>query len=262
MLKRWRLIDTGIGTAQYNMAVDEALLNSHTKGSLPILRLYRWENSLSFGRFSDVKSALDLKTLQEKRLPHVRRMTGGGVLVHGGDLSYALVLPRESLEDVGVKKSYQYLCGFLLELYKKLGFYAAFAHDLNLQNSKSAICMASYEPYDIIIEGKKMGGNAQRYRKNMLFQHGTVPITLNREHFKNLFLEESGLGAAASLETMQKEMTHAQLSALLIEAFETFFDATLLPDTLNRSEKRRAYELLANKYSQEGWNRDAKHDAT
>ncbi|MCX6075353.1 MAG: lipoate--protein ligase family protein [Campylobacterales bacterium] len=260
MLKRWRLIDSGVGTAQYNMALDEALLRNFTKGSLPILRVYRWECSLSFGRFSDVRSSVDLKILQEKRLSHVRRMTGGGVLVHGGDFSYTLVLPRESLKDVGVKKSYKYLCGFLLELYKRLGLNAAFAHDLKLQSSKSNICMASYEPYDIIIDGKKMGGNAQRYTKDLLFQHGTIPITLNSEAFKDLFLEESGLGAAAALDKMQKAITPEQLTNMLLEAFKLFFDAVLFPDTINRSEKRSAYELLINKYSQEGWNRDAKHD--
>lgn len=262
MLKRWRLIDTGVGTAHYNMAVDEALLRNFTKESLPILRLYRWESSLSFGRFSDVSGSIDLRTLQEKRFAHVRRMTGGGVLMHGGDLSYTLILPRESLKDLGVKKSYEYLCGFLLELYKKLGLNAAFAHDLKLQTSKSNFCLASYEPYDILVDGKKMGGNAQRYSRDKLFQHGTIPLHFEHRMFKNLFLEESGLEAAATLNTMQKAITHERLADLLLEAFQLFFDATLMRDAINRSEKRSAYELLVNKYSQEGWNRDAKHDET
>ncbi|MDO8453872.1 MAG: lipoate--protein ligase family protein [Sulfurimonas sp.] len=262
MLKLWRFIDTGVGSAQYNMAVDEALLQKFSKESLPILRLYRWERSLSFGRFSDVKSALNLKTLQKEKLSHVRRMTGGGVLMHGGDLSYTLILPRESLKDLGVKKSYEYLCGFLLELYKKLGLNAAFAHDLKLQTSKSNFCLASYEPYDILIDGKKMGGNAQRYSRDVLFQHGTIPISLNSELFEDLFLEESGLGVAASLDRLQQAITPERLTDRLLEMFKKTFDATLTWDTLGLSEKERSYELLVNKYSQKGWNIDAKHDET
>ena len=101
MIKRssWRFIDTGIKSAHWNMALDEALLNGFKEGDRPIIRLYGWENALSLGKFSNIHRCLDIQKLKDQKLPIVRRMSGGGVLVHGGDISYTLILPRESLEE-------------------------------------------------------------------------------------------------------------------------------------------------------------------
>jgi len=258
--KRWRLINTGLGTAQYNMAVDEALLSNFKDSDMPILRLYRWEPSLSLGRFSNLNETLNLKAIKKQNLSFVRRMTGGGVLVHGGDLSYSLILPRESLEDVGVKESYRYLCRFLIKLYKKLGISAEFAHFLKLESSKSNICMASNEPYDIIINGKKMGGNAQRYTHKALFQHGSIPISLDNSLFKDIFLDKSGLENVAILDRMGRKITSEELTNLLVEAFSQSFDIDIVSDTLNLEELQKTNECLTHKYSQERWNIDAKQN--
>jgi|FLOH01.1.fsa_nt_gi lipoyl(octanoyl) transferase len=244
------------------MAVDEALLHSFQEDEMPILRLYRWKDSLSLGRFSKIKESVDMETLCKKKLPLVRRMTGGGILVHGGDLSYSLILPREHYKHGGVKESYRHLCSFLINFYEKLGFNAGFAQDLNLESSKSNICMASHEPYDIIIDGKKMGGNAQRYTSHVLFQHGSIPISLNDAIFDDVFFEESGLKNTSTLQRMKKDVTQEQLTSLLLESFAQSFDATLIKDTLNLSEQRNADDLLIHKYNQKSWNIDAKHNKT
>src|SRR3954471_19035556 len=73
--------------AALNMAVDEALL---ADASLPILRFYRWRQpSLSFGyfgRYAEVESQADRREI-------VRRWTGGGIVPHGDDLTYSIVIP-------------------------------------------------------------------------------------------------------------------------------------------------------------------------
>ena len=243
------------------MAVDEALLRSFRKDDLPILRLYGWEPSLSLGRFSNVRKCVDLAKLKRENLPCVRRMTGGGVLVHGGDLSYTLILPRESLEHKGVKESYCYLCGFLIRLYEKLGQNATFACDTELETGHSDICLAGNEAYDIVIKGSKMGGNAQRYSRDLLFQHGSIPIQLDEARFEPFFLEESGLEHAATLERLGTPIARERLSELLIESFCEIFDVNTVVDNLHSSEEQYARELLADKYSQEKWNIDAKQDS-
>lgn len=258
--KTWRLIETGIGSADWNMAVDEALLRNFGEGDLPILRLYGWEPSLSIGRFSNVRKCVDLVKLKRENLPYVRRITGGGVLVHGGDLSYALIMSRESLEHKGVKESYRYLCRFLIRLYEKLGQNALFACDAELETGHSDICLAGNEAYDIVIKGSKMGGNAQRYSHNLLFQHGSIPIHLDEARFKPFFLEDSGLERAATLERLGRLMTYERLSELLIKSFCEAFDANVVVDKLHLSEEQVARELLADKYSQEKWNIDAEHN--
>ncbi len=239
------------------MAVDEALLSNFKEGDVPILRLYRWEPSLSLGRFSNLTQSIDLQTLHKQKLSFVRRMTGGGVLVHGGDLSYSIVLPRAHLKNRGIKESYRYLCGFLINLYAALGLKAAFAHDLKLNISKSNICMAANEPYDIIIDGKKIGGNAQRYTKEVLFQHGSIPISVDNKAFKDIFLEKSDLQFMATLDKMGNNITYKELARLVTETFSKSFKVELIKETLHVEQLSTIDELLTHKYSQKSWN-DAK----
>ncbi len=73
--------------APLNMAVDEALLESAT---VPTLRFYRWRGpALSFGYFGSYADVADQRGDREI----VRRWTGGGVVPHGDDLTYSVIIP-------------------------------------------------------------------------------------------------------------------------------------------------------------------------
>src|SRR6476660_2781306 len=79
--------DDSSHSAAMNMAIDEALLES---AAVPSIRFYGWQfPALSFGyfgRFFDVASYACERDL-------VRRWTGGGIVFHGDDLTYSIVLP-------------------------------------------------------------------------------------------------------------------------------------------------------------------------
>lgn len=255
----WRFLDTGMQTAQWNMAVDEVLLDDFKEGNRPIIRLYGWKRALSLGRFSTVSKNLNWGKIQNENIPCVRRMSGGGILIHGGDLSYSLIMPRSWMRGRAVKESYRYVCGFLISLYQKLGHEAQFACDLHLNEEQSDICLAGIEPYDIVIEGKKMGGNAQRYTRRAVFQHGSIPMRIDEFFFESLFIEDSGLNNAATLEKLGTTRSYEELSALLLETFCETFDVELIPYSLNASQVQRAMQLIADKYTQESWNAHGKH---
>lgn len=253
-LKTWRILETGKGSASWNMAVDEALLTNFQEGDLPILRLYGWESALSLGRFSDIEKSLDKPKIDEVDFSYVRRMTGGGVLVHTGDISYSLILPRKILKGISVKESYFYLCQFLIQFYERLGLDANFFSELQLEQKKSDICLAGHEAYDIMIENKKMGGNAQRYTGNTLFQHGSIPMTMDKSYLEELFISESGLEGATTLEELGCEMSYEELALLLRDAFTESFGIHAVWDTLDSYEEEDAKKLMADKYTQQRWN--------
>jgi len=253
----WRYIDSGAGSAQWNMAVDEALLLSFEEKDLPILRLYRWEEpSLSFGRFSNPRETLDWEWVQEEELSCVRRMTGGGILVHGGDLSYTLVLSRHFVKERGVRESYRELCAFLIRLYHGFGLEVSFAYDLQVAPSHAAACLAGTEAYDIMIDGRKIGGNAQRYTHRALLQHGSIPLCIDRRYFETFFREPSGLNEAATLEEAGVGMRELQEN--LLESFGASFDTSFQSDGLSDEEFALAQKLYREKYAKESWSVDAK----
>jgi lipoate-protein ligase A len=258
MLKKWRYIGIDQTSAAWNMAVDEALLRCYTPSDTPLFRLYRWERALSFGRFSHPSESVDTHKIDSLNLPGIRRITGGGILVHGGDISYSLTLPSSFAKKHGVKESYKTLCSFLIHFYENLGLDARFASESGLKESASPVCMAGHEAYDIVIDGRKIGGNAQRHTGKGMLQHGTIPLFLDRAFFQGLFLKDSGLDEAVSLRDFGISDDFDTIGRKIKEAFIDTFGAELIADTLNDEEHRLADWLMREKYSKKVWNYDGK----
>ena len=156
----WRLIDTPTLNASENMAVDESLVTTFTNE--PIFRLYSWEkDSFTLGRFQNIQ---ELAHKNKYGTNYAKRPTGGGLLLHGFDVSYTIIMPIHLLGKRNVKESYEYLCSFLINFYSKLGLNVAYAKDImNIKTTKSFFCQEGFEDYDIVIDGKKIGGNCLLY---------------------------------------------------------------------------------------------------
>jgi len=78
--------------------------------------------------------------------------------------------------------------------------------------SKSQFCQQGFEPYDILIDGKKVGGNAQRRSKDVIFQHGSIN------------LDNSCFSLGYSLEDLDINIGFKQAKKLLTQSFETSFN--------------------------------------
>jgi lipoate-protein ligase A len=179
----WRLIDTGQLSGSENMAIDEALLDCFRPGeSLPLLRLYGWSPpAFSCGRFQKPDEILDLERCREAGIPVVRRITGGGVIYHTEELTYSLVCPVAFIGATrGVRDAFFRLTAFLLAFYRNLGLAAGHAAETysgpRRLGERTPLCFAGVEQCDILINGRKIGGNAQRRLKEVIFQHGSIPL--------------------------------------------------------------------------------------
>ena len=205
----FQFIDSPKLSAQANMDSDKSLVDNFD--GKPIFRLYSWEeNSFSLGRFQQLK---DIKDYARFGTNYAKRITGGGLLLHGFDISYSIVLPIDLLKDKSVKESYEYICSFILHFYTKLGLHVQYAKDINQQLSKSAFCQEGFEAYDMICQGKKIGGNAQRRTKKLIFQHGSIPLKKDTREFSGHALDEFGINLN---ETQAKEL----LKQSFIQSFE------------------------------------------
>jgi lipoate-protein ligase A len=97
MTDRWRFIDTGLCTASYNMALDEAIATAVKRGnSPPTLRLYGWDRpSVSVGYFQNVCD-IDSDYCIKKGIPIVRRPTGGRAILHDGEITYSFSVKTDT----------------------------------------------------------------------------------------------------------------------------------------------------------------------
>jgi lipoate-protein ligase A len=248
---RWRLVDTGALDGASNMAIDAALLETFDpRASAPVLRLYGWSPpALSLGRFQDAASVLDLPLCRERGVPVVRRITGGGVIYHAEELTYSIVCPIRPFSGAmeGVDGSYRRLNGFLLAFYRSLGLDPVFAGDATPPGAsppggRAAFCFAGRERCDILVDGRKIGGNAQRRTRHALFQHGSIPLADGvAEGVRFLREAPAGLeGMVADLETLGVSLPAEELKNRLAAAFEDAFGAHLAPSGLTAEERERA----------------------
>ena len=249
----WRFIDTGPLAGAANMAVDEALLACFDPAtSAPALRFYGWNPpAFSLGRFQDAGQVLDLERCRADGVPVVQRITGGGVIFHAEELTYSLVCaPRQVPPAGSVKDSFRVLTSFLLRFYEKLGLAARYAVDHypagTRLGERSPLCFAGRETYDILVDGRKIGGNAQRRLKNVIFQHGSIPLR-NCLGTAARYLREKPDGledGTASLADLSVRMPLPAYKCFLVDAFAASFSCTMTPGELRADELCLAERLL------------------
>ncbi|HEX9022984.1 MAG TPA: lipoate--protein ligase family protein [Geobacteraceae bacterium] len=248
----WRFIDSGLLGGASNMAVDEALLACFDpERSLPILRIYGWEPpALSLGRFQKAHEVLDRERCGREGVVVVRRITGGGVIYHGGELTYSLVCAPHHLPPVAsIKESFRVLTSFIMRFYAGLGMVPRYALDDcpagAALGERTPFCFAGRESYDIMIDGRKIGGNAQRRLKRAIFQHGSIPVE-NHIPRGAAFLRDppAGIGEkSGALRDLGVESSLGMLRARLADAFRESFAATFREEGLSAAESAQAASL-------------------
>jgi lipoate-protein ligase A len=258
----WRFIDTGPCDGPTNMAIDEALLSCFDPAeSFPVLRLYGWSPAaLSLGRYQKAEEALDLDLCRAAGVPLVRRITGGGIIYHAAELTYSLVCaPHHLPPAASIKESFRILTSFLLTLYRNLGLNASYAVDRLPPGSplgeRTPFCFAGKESYDILINGRKIGGNAQRRLKNTIFQHGSIPLE-NMTGTGVRFLREIPMGVSESTTSLGEEGVGLGMDRLrerLKTAFAESLGTAMETGTMT-TEERAVTTRLLEKYRRDEWN--------
>ncbi|MDR3147330.1 MAG: lipoate--protein ligase family protein, partial [Treponema sp.] len=171
MTTPFRLLDTGSGPGAYNMALDEALLETVAAGAPPVLRFYGWSPpAVSIGYFQGLEEEVDCAACARRGVDLVRRISGGGAVFHDAEITYSLIMPLDHpLAGASIVGSYGRLCAGITAGLGVLGIDAAFV-PIN----------------DIVAGGKKVSGNAQTRRQGCVLQHGTVLLDLDAERMFEL----------------------------------------------------------------------------
>jgi len=157
-----------------NMAIDEVLLRQNTR---PTLRIYRWvEPAVSFGYFGKFAEA----EMVAHGRPMVRRWTGGGIVEHGDDLTYTLIVPREHpMLRFSAIESYRLIHEAIAGLLSGEGMRAEIAGAVSA--SPVASCFARPVRYDVVMGAAKLAGAAQRRTRWGMLHQGSIqaPKSLN-----------------------------------------------------------------------------------
>lgn len=198
------------------MALDEVLL---LRLKAPLLRVYCWERpAVSFGYFEKFEPI-------RSRYPAtdwVRRWTGGGVVPHGCDFTYSLLVPlNERLMRLRPSDSYRAIHEGIAGVLSRCGSAVSVAARSDEKISRA--CFENATQHDVLLHGRKIAGAAQRRTKIGLLHQGSI-----------------------------QELS---LPPVFGENLAAGFSRTVKEKELNRSELAAAEELATTKYAAEAWTR-------
>ena len=182
MRHRLRIIDDPPCGAAFNMAADLYLLERAAAEDAVFLRFYRWAPpAISLGCMQDPGAILDHAAREKAGVSWIIRPTGGRAILHWNDLTYSIAFPAHRQEfGRTIHESYTVISRCLMTGLERAGIrceshgssaeYAATRRDIKLP------CFLSPNRNEIMVEGKKLIGSAQKRTGKAVLQHGSIPI--------------------------------------------------------------------------------------
>jgi len=245
----WRRIDSPPADGPTNMAVDQVLLDTVGQpNARPVWRTYTWsEPTLSLGYFQRVADVPD----HLSGLPHVRRQTGGGAILHDRELTYSLSLPTEHpLALVPTTDLYDRVHRCIADVLGELGVTAVPRGDCAEPVGGVAaqrgpyLCFVRCCAQDLAIDGVKVVGSAQRRHPKAVLQHGSVLLAAS-DH-------EPALPGIRELtgQALQADALARALADRVAEQFDVTWDAT----PLQSPEWERVEACRSATYAAASWN--------
>lgn len=179
-----------------NMAIDEAILLGQPANPQPTLRFYDWSQpAFSLGYFQQVAEEVDVAACGSRGIALVRRMTGGGTVAHGWDVTYAIVIPHGcGVLPKEISAAYGVISDCLMNGLQRLGIdvYPS-PHPLPLSpavprgrpasrgargEGLSNICLTNPAQYDVMLNGKKIAGVSQRRNQKGAMYQGYIALDM------------------------------------------------------------------------------------
>jgi lipoate-protein ligase A len=188
------VIDSGKGNPADHMAKDAQLLENLSGNDL-ILHFYDWElPTATYGYFTDPYTCLSRDGVQRHQLQLARRPTGGGVIFHLCDFAFSLLMPSSHPAfSVNTLENYAYVNHVVADAIQ------SFSNNKNavtllhnepdpLDRACTNFCMAKPTQNDLMIAGRKVGGGAQRRKRQGLLHQGTISLGMISEEILNTLL--------------------------------------------------------------------------
>mgnify|MGYP002632693256 CR=1 FL=1 len=237
------LVEAAARSGSWNMATDEYLLEAALKDSLKAVRMYRWqEPTVSLGYFQDSDDHALSTTFQN--LAVVRRLSGGGAILHHRELTYSFVLPVDDSLTQEPTELYGRVHTAIIDVLREYGVDCAMRGEDNAQADEPFLCFVRGDRHDIHCNGHKVVGSAQRRRKGAVLQHGSILLEHSPHAPQIPGLRDLANGLDSVDHLSQIDDLEMRLGTAIAESLGTIQRIEEWPDTAND----RIAELEAARY--------------
>ncbi len=207
------LIESAPRSGEQNMAIDAQLLADAVEKGESTLRFYRWDQpTISLGYFqkSDTPIPDDLAGL-----PVVKRLSGGGAILHDQELTYSIALAKSHPWTRDPSRLYVLVHDHIIAILEAKGLTCRLRGDQEADPSnKSFLCFSRADANDIVADPGKIVGSAQRRRRGSVLQHGS--LILSSSEYTPEFSGVLDLGVSTTFEELSGQLSKRLISAMHI----------------------------------------------
>ena len=254
------------------MALDEAIATiAAGEAGGPTIRVYGWRPpAVSIGYFQNVLETVNFRKCARLGIPLVRRLTGGRAVLHDQEVTYSVIATGAQL---GVGTS-------VLQIYRLIGpcLAAALRHlGIDAQLSRSARasilhratvgrdpCFSSVGRYEVVVDGRKIVGSAQRWLGEVVLQHGSLLTGDGYQDIAHLLPGDSSAEGERAIRELKaktvslgallsRQITYAEVAGALFDGFAETLKSPLRMAQLLPREEDLAHKLVRERYGQQEW---------
>ncbi|RKZ29716.1 lipoate--protein ligase family protein [bacterium] len=223
---RWLIVVDPPLSGEENMDRDRKLLEWAYKDqwAVPVLRFFQWRPpAVSIG-FMQPFEQIDINKCNRLGIDVVRRPTGGKAIYHHTEFTYSVTLPPyHPLAKMSVLETYNFISRALALGLRYIGINAKLSRGSPKVSKRNPSCFSSTSRYEIVVDGKKLVGSAQRRRFGAVLQQGSIIAGPQYLLLSELVAQD---GELVSKE-LQEHSTYIEKVLGYIPLYEDFVEAIL-----------------------------------
>lgn len=244
-MESWQLKRTPQLSGQANMDYDRQLFNDFEAGKIPsTLRIYSWKpRCVTLGYAQKMERWLDGTMAGKMGWDVVKRPTGGGIVFHNeAEVTYSIVTALDNpLLPKGLVPAYSRLSEAVVDALQIIRVKAEIGHKsphplsqilppsptgrggraLRSVGEGSHLCFSFPAEYEIVVDGKKIVGSAQKRGKKALLQQGSIFMSpTDKSVFSMLKSGQNQLNAISVEEILGRKVSFEEMAKALTKGFQ------------------------------------------
>lgn len=237
-----KYLETKSVNPYYNLAFEDIVLSHRKTGDY--LMLWQNDNTVVIGQNQCTAAEINADAIERYGVNVVRRSTGGGAVYHDlGNLNYSFI--TDEIE--GDKTAFEKFTGPVVAALRNLGLIA----ETSGRN-------------DILVDGKKVSGIAQRHLDGRILHHGTLLFCENLERAGEVLNVDPEKIKAKGVKSVRSRITNIgdYLPEMTLAEFWDYLKLELggsgadafVPSELSSEELAEVIKLQREKYETYEWN--------
>lgn len=211
------------------MEYDLRLFREHEQGVVPpTLRIYSWRpKCITLGHSQKPEAEIDLDKAAALGWDVIKRPTGGGIVFHNeAEVTYSLVMDKDDPRlPKGLVPSYKKISEAVVFALNGLGVNASVKTTRDPRPAtRDVLCFSYPAEYEVVANGKKIVGSAQKRGRKTLLQQGSLFVRRTEPAaFTVLQQPYADINAVSLEELAGREFGFDELSAALVKGFSSLF---------------------------------------